>query len=297
MTDELAIDVRDLRMGYGPVEAVRGVSFTVRAGEVFAVLGPNGAGKTTTIEHLEGFKERVGGEVRVLGEDPHSASRAWRGRIGVVLQQSSIEAELTVRELVELYAGYHAHPLPVAEALALSGLSDLGDRRGGRLSGGQQRRVDVALALIGDPDLVFLDEPTTGFDPAARRATWEMIEGLTGLGKTIVLTTHYLEEAERLADRIAVIAAGQIVASGTPATLGARDRGGSIISFTPPPGAAVPGAWTPDGAKLVATTPEPLRVLADLAAWGLAQGIELGDLEVRGRSLEDVYLDLVSEPA
>ncbi|MGI8624721.1 MAG: ABC transporter ATP-binding protein [Solirubrobacteraceae bacterium] len=297
MTDDLAIEVRDLRISYGEVEAVGGIGFSVRRGEVFAVLGPNGAGKTTTIEHLEGFRRRDGGEARVLGEDPETAGTAWRGRLGVVLQESSVEAELTVREVVTLYAGYHARPLGVEEALGLAGLSDLGDRRGGRLSGGQQRRVDVALALVGDPELIFLDEPTTGFDPQARRTAWETIEGLRGLGKTIVLTTHYLEEAERLADRIAVIAAGRIVAEGTPATLGERDRAGSRISFTPPPGAQVPGDWTAEGAQLVTSTPEPLRVLAELSAWGLAHGADLRDLQVRPPSLEDVYLRLVREPA
>ena len=297
MPDEAAIEVRDLRISYGPVEAVRGISLSVRRGEVFAVLGPNGAGKTTTIEHLEGFRVRTAGEARVLGEDPQVAGTAWRGRLGVVLQESSIEAELTVRELVDLYAGYHAHPLPSEDALALAGLSDLADRRGGRLSGGQQRRVDVALALVGDPELVFLDEPTTGFDPQARRTAWEMVEGLRGLGKTIVLTTHYLEEAERLADRIAVIAKGEIVAEGTPATLGARDRAGSRISFTAPPGVEVPGDWVADGAKLTTLTRDPVRVLSELTQWALAGGHELVELQVRPPSLEDVYLDLVREPA
>jgi ABC-2 type transport system ATP-binding protein len=296
-TDTPAIEARGLRMAYGDVEAVRGIDLTVAHGEVFAVLGPNGAGKTTTIEHLEGFKPRSGGEVRVLGEDPETASSAWRGRLGVVLQESSVEPELTVREVVELYAGYHARPLAVEEALGLAGLTDLADRRGGRLSGGQQRRVDVALALIGDPELVFLDEPTTGFDPEARRATWDMVAGLRGLGKTIVLTTHYLEEAEFLADRIAVIVRGRIVAEGTPATLGARDHAATRVSFTPPPGvgpADVPGAWLPaaDG-RLTARATEPVRVMHELSSWALAARHELADVEVRRPSLEDVYLGLV----
>jgi ABC-2 type transport system ATP-binding protein len=294
-----AIEVRGLRMAYGDVEAVRGIDLTVARGEVVAVLGPNGAGKTTTVEHLEGFKPRAGGEARVLGEDPQHAPTAWRGRIGVVLQESSVERELTVREVVELYAGYHAHPLPVDDTLELVGLAGLADRRGGQLSGGQQRRVDVALALIGDPELVFLDEPTTGFDPVARRATWEMIAGLRGLGKTIVLTTHYLEEAEFLADRIAVIVAGRIVAEGTPATLGERDRAATLLTFTPPPGVRagdVPGdGWEigRDGRLLTRST-APLRLLRTVADWALEAGHELPDLEVRRPSLEDVYLGLVA---
>ena len=282
---DLAIEVDDLRIAYGEVEAVRGISFHVRRGEVFAVLGPNGAGKTSTIEHLEGFRARAGGSARVLGADPEQAGR---GRIGVVLQESSIEPQLTVREVLTLYAGYYERPLAVDDAIGLAGLDGLGDRLGGRLSGGQQRRVDVALALIGDPELVFLDEPTTGFDPQARRATWEMIDGLRALGKTIVLTTHYLEEAERLADRIAVVAAGEIVAEGTPATLGARDRAGSRVSFVAE--AVPPGEWQRDGARYVTTTDDPLGVVAALRDWGG----EVRELEVRPKSLEDVYLELVS---
>jgi ABC-2 type transport system ATP-binding protein len=298
--DDVAIEVRGLRIAYGEVQAVRGIDFDVRRGEVFAVLGPNGAGKTSTVEHLEGFRARAGGEARVLGEDPEVAGAAWRGRIGVVLQESSIEPELTVQEVVDLYAGYHARPLPVEEALALAGLTGLEDRRGGQLSGGQQRRVDVALALVGDPELIFLDEPTTGFDPAARRATWDMISGLRELGKTIVLTTHYLEEAEQLADRIAVISQGRIVAEGTPATLGDRDRAATRVTFTAPAGldpGDVPGTWRAEGVRLAAETTEPMRTLAELAAWALAAGHELADIEVRRPSLEDVYLGLVAEAA
>jgi ABC-2 type transport system ATP-binding protein len=289
--NELAIEVRGLRIAYGDVEAVRGIDLSVSRGEVFAFLGPNGAGKTTTVEHLEGFHGRAAGEVRVLGEDPQRASAAWRGRIGVVLQESSIEAELTVREVIELYAGYHEKPIDSGEAIRLAGLEGLGDRLGGRLSGGQQRRVDVALALIGDPDLIFLDEPTTGFDPAARREAWETIASLRALGKTILLTTHYLEEAEVLADRIAVIVAGRIVAEGTPATLGARDQAATRISFTVPAGAGEPPI------QPGTTTSEPLRALHALSEWGLREGVELHDLEVRRPSLEDVYLRLVGEAA
>ena len=299
MAAETAIEVRGLRVTYGDVVAVDGIDLGVRTGEVFAVLGPNGAGKTSTVEHLEGFRPRAGGEVRVLGEDPETAGAAWRGRLGVVLQESSVEPELTVAEVVELYAGYHERPLPLDDVLRLAGLTEVRDRRGGRLSGGQQRRVDVALALVGDPELVFLDEPTTGFDPSARRATWAMIEGLRELGKTIVLTTHYLEEAERLADRIAVIARGRIVAEGTPATLGDRDRAPSRVSFTPPQDAGPPpGRWDrePHG-RVSAQTDRPAALLAELTAWALAAGTELHDLEVRRPSLEDVYLGLVQEAA
>jgi ABC-2 type transport system ATP-binding protein len=299
VTGPAVIEVRGLRVTYGDVVAVDGIDLSVRAGEVFAVLGPNGAGKTSTVEHLEGFRPRAGGEVAVLGADPERAGPRWRGRLGVVLQESSVEPELTVAEVIELYAGYHAHPLALDEVLRLAGLTEVRDRRGGRLSGGQQRRVDVALALVGDPELLFLDEPTTGFDPSARRATWGMIEGLRELGKTIVLTTHYLEEAERLADRIAVIARGRIVAEGTPATLGDRDRAPSLVSFTPPAGAgAPPGRWEPGPlGRLSARTDRPAALLGELAVWAQGAGAELRDLEVRRPSLEDVYLQLVQEPA
>src|SRR5215467_11262009 len=234
--DGVAIRVRGLRKRYGNVEAVRGIDLTVRTGEIFAFLGPNGAGKTTTVETLEGYRHRDAGEVSVLGSDPARPAPGWRVRIGVVLQKSEPEAELTVEECVSLYAGYYPKPRPVAETLELVGLAHRRAARCGRLSGGQQRRLDVALALIGDPELVFLDEPTTGFDPAARQSAWEVIAGLRDLGKTIFLTTHYMEEAERLADQIAVIAAGRIVAEGTAATLGGRDAAASIVRFTLPPG-------------------------------------------------------------
>ena len=237
----VAIRVRGLRKRYGAVEAVRGIDLTVQTGEIFAFLGPNGAGKTTTVETLEGYRHRDAGEVEVLGADPAHPVPGWRARIGVVLQESETEAELTVEECVSLYAGYYPRPRPVAETLELVGLADRKAARCGRLSGGQRRRLDVALALIGDPELVFLDEPTTGFDPAARQSAWDVIAGLRDLGKTIFLTTHYMEEAERLADRIAVIAAGHIVAEGTAATLGGRDAGASIVSFTLPPGVSAAG--------------------------------------------------------
>jgi ABC-2 type transport system ATP-binding protein len=231
-----AIQVQGLRKSYGSKEAVRGVDLEVRTGEILALLGPNGAGKTTTVEILEGFHQASAGEVRVLGEDPWGADRAHRDRVGIVLQESQPEINLTVRECLELYAGYYSAPRDVEETIALAGLEEQVDQETTRLSGGQRRRLDVALALVGDPELIFLDEPTTGFDPAARRASWEVISGLRALGTTILLTTHYMEEAERLADRIAVMRDGVIVATGTPATLGGRNRATGTIAFTLPEG-------------------------------------------------------------
>ena len=299
----VAIRVRGLRKRYGDVEAVRGIDLTVRTGEIFAFLGPNGAGKTTTVETLEGYRHRDAGEAEVLGSDPARPAAGWRARIGVVLQESQPEAELTVEECVSLYAGYYPRPRPVGETLELVGLADRRAARCGQLSGGQRRRLDVALALIGDPELVFLDEPTTGFDPAARQSAWQVIAGLRDLGKTIVLTTHYMEEAEHLADRIAVIAAGRIVAEGAPATLGGRDTGASVISFTLPPGlsaadlppavaAAVTGST--DG-KVEAHATSPLSMLGALAAWAQARGADLPDLQVLRPTLEDIYLQLTRE--
>ena len=297
------IEVRGLRKSYDGVEAVAGIDLEVRAGEVFAFLGPNGAGKTTTVEILEGYRRRTAGEVFVLGADPARAGRDWRARIGVVLQESQPEDELSAEECLSLYAGYYPRPRPVAQTLELVGLADRRTARCGRLSGGQRRRLDVALALIGDPELIFLDEPTTGFDPAARKSAWDVIAGLRDLGKTIFLTTHYMEEAEYLADRIAVLAAGRIVAEGTAATLGGRDTEAAVISFTLPPGMfaadlprLVAAAVTDDpGNKVVARTPSPLPLLGALAGWTRARGIDLPDLEVHRPTLEDVYLQLTRE--
>ena len=291
-----AIEVRGLRKHYGDKEAVRGVDLEVRRGEILALLGPNGAGKTTTVEVLEGFHPPTGGEVRVLGEDPWPGSRELRGRIGIVLQESQPEVNLSVRECLELYAGYYAAPRDVADTIALAGLTEQADERTTRLSGGQRRRLDVALALIGDPELIFLDEPTTGFDPAARRASWEMISGLRALGKTILLTTHYMEEAERLADRIAVMRDGRIVATGTPATLGGRHRAEATIAFTLPAGVLLddlaPGAAADSRERVVRRTTTPMADLHALTGRALALGLELADIEVRRPTLEDVYLDL-----
>src|SRR6202012_3816161 len=241
LTPEVVISVRGLHKRYGDHEAVRGIDLDVRRGEIFAFLGPNGAGKTTTVEILEGFRQASGGEDEVLGHNPWRAQSSWRARIGIVLQEAAAEPGLTVRECVALYAGYYPAPRNVDETIALVGLSAQSGERAAKLSGGQRRRLDVALALIGDPELIFLDEPTTGFDPSARRAAWEVIDGLRRLGKTIFLTTHYMEEAERLADRIAVIAAGRIVAEGTPQTLGGRQLEAAQISFTLPASADLHG--------------------------------------------------------
>src|SRR3954462_15815755 len=234
VNSEAAVDVRGLRRAYGPVEAVRGLDLQVTRGEVYAFLGPNGAGKTTTVEILEGFNTPTAGEVRVLGSDPGRASVAWRDRIGIMLQESAPDPGLTLRETLELSAGSHTRPRAIGETLALVGLAGEAGRRGADLSGGQQRRLDLGLALIGDPELIFLDEPTTGFDPAARRAAWDVLDGLRALGRTVLLTTHYMDEAERLADRIGVIVDGRLVAEGTPQTLGGRDHDKAAISLTLP---------------------------------------------------------------
>jgi ABC-2 type transport system ATP-binding protein len=296
------IAVQDLRMTYGAFDAVRGVNFTVNRGEVFAVLGPNGAGKTTTMEILAGFRRRTSGAVSVLGEDPASAGGGWRARLGVVLQESQPEPELSARECLALYAGYYDAPRAVDETLARVGLAEHGGTVCSRLSGGQRRRLDVALALIGNPELIFLDEPTTGFDPAARRAAWEVVAGLRALGTTIVLTTHYLDEAEALADRLIVVAAGRVVADGTPATLGGRDAAAAMIRFTLPPDVTLsdlPGAETPlalsqVGAQAEVRLGQPLPYLGTLAAWAAARGFALADLTVERPTLEDIYLQLTS---
>ncbi len=296
------ISIRGLRKRYGEKEAVRGIDLEVRHGEIFAFLGPNGAGKTTTVEILEGFRHASEGTVEVLGTNPWHAPSEWRERIGLVLQESQAEPGLSVRECLELYAGYYRAPRPVGETLALVDLLEQADERATSLSGGQRRRLDVALALIGDPELIFLDEPTTGFDPSARRAAWQVIGGLRDLGKTVFLTTHYMEEAERLADRIAVIAAGLIVAEGTPQTLGGRQVGGARITFALPAGthvADLPPTLTEriqeEGGGLVALPSKTVAAdLHELSGWALERGLELDDLEVRRPTLEDVYLKLTT---
>ncbi len=271
----IAIRVEDLHKSYGAFEALRGVSFEIAEGEVFGLLGPNGAGKTTTVEILEGYRKRDAGAVSVLDEDPERASRAWRERVGVVLQSSSLYPNLTVRESLALFAGYYAQPRDVDEVVELVGLSEKREARVRTLSGGQQRRLDLGLALVGDPDLIFLDEPTTGFDPGARRTAWETIRGLRSLGKTILLTTHYLDEAARLADRVAVLREGRIVTVGSPAELTATRSEAEV-------------RYRRDGEEVVLHTEEPTRVLHELYA---AEG-ELESLEVRRATLEEIYLDL-----
>jgi ABC-2 type transport system ATP-binding protein len=275
-----AIAVSDLRKSYGSFEALRGVSFEVAAGEVFGLLGPNGAGKTTTVEILEGYRKPDAGTVSVLGVDPQRGGRAFRERIGVVLQSSELWPSLTVHETHALFAGYYEHARDVDEVIQLVGLAAQRNARVKTLSGGQKRRLDLGVALVGDPDLLFLDEPTTGFDPGARRAAWDMIRSLRSLGKTILLTTHYLDEAQQLADRVAVLREGRIVTMGSPAEL----RGSTAETEI---------RYRQDGEEVVIRTTEPTRVLHELTAEALAAGRELEGLEVRRPTLEDVYLALV----
>jgi ABC-2 type transport system ATP-binding protein len=294
---EPAIEVRGLQKSYGALEAVRGIDLRVERGEVFALLGPNGAGKTTTVEILEGHRARSGGEVHVLGHDPGHHERAFRERIGIVLQQTGVDEYLTVREVVAMVAGYYPRPRDVDEVLELAGLAEQSSRRVRKLSGGQKRRVDLAVALAGDPELLFLDEPTTGFDPSARRQAWDTVRGLTSLGKTIFLTTHFMDEAQALAHRLAIIAEGRIVEIGTADELiGARTHA-TRIRFRVDDDAAPPGGLGArrEGSTWKLETEEPTRTLNELTGWALGEGVELLDLEVRRRSLEDVYLELTAE--
>jgi ABC-2 type transport system ATP-binding protein len=298
-TDELAIEVRDLRKSYGEVEAVRGVSLEVMRGEVFCLLGPNGAGKTTTVEILEGYRTRSAGEASVLGMDPAHGKRELRDRVGIVLQQSGVQTDLTVAELIEMYGRYYSRRRPVDELIELVELGEKRDVRARNLSGGQRRRLDLALGLVGDPDLLFLDEPTTGFDPGARRQAWSTIRTLCDLGKTIFLTTHYMDEAQHLANRVAVMNAGQIIALGRPEELGGRDLRPAEIRFS------LPEAWSlgdlPDlpceerslqGDRVLVVTKEPVVAAQRITTWALEHDVDLGHLSVSQPTLEDIYLEL-----
>ena len=292
------ISAEGLVKDFGPVRALDSLDLTVEAGQIFAVLGPNGAGKTTLLGVLEGYLPRDAGKVEVLGVDPSAAGPSWRQRIGIVLQETSLEPLLTVRESLELYAGYYRNPRPVDEVIELVGLEESAGVRAGRLSGGQQRRLDVGIAMVGNPDLLFLDEPTTGFDPSARRNAWEMISGLRELGTTVLLTTHYMEEAAVLADRVAIVVAGSVAAEGSPGSLAAAMP--SRIAFRMPSGidsgelpldGVVSGA---DAIRLVTIeTGDPTSDLELLIGWARAEGLELEGLEVKPPSLEDVYMELV----
>ena len=298
-----AVSVEHLSKSYGDTVAVRDVSFEVHKGEVFALLGPNGAGKTTTVEILEGFRERSGGRVETLGVDPadHSTQRWLRTRIGVVLQELAIEPYYSVRQVLTRNAGYYPQPRPVEEVLELIGLADKADDRVKRLSGGQQRRLDVGLGIIGNPELLFLDEPTTGLDPSGRRETWELIHRLAAGGTTVLLTTHYMDEVEALADRVAVLFGQEIVASGTPSSIGGRDLGAVTIRFRLPEGVTVESLPVPaercDGGHAEIHTEDEVRVLHDLTGWALEGGHPLQGLSVLRISLEDIYLGLTQGSA
>jgi ABC-2 type transport system ATP-binding protein len=299
---QYAIEVQGLSKAYGDLEAVGGLSFTVAPGEVFCLLGPNGAGKTTTTEILEGYRARSGGEVRVLGHDPEHGDRALRERVGIVLQEAAAQAELTVAEVLTMFGGYYPRRRPVDELIALVGLEGKHDQRVKLLSGGQKRRLDLALALVGDPDLLFLDEPTTGFDPSARRQAWATIKELCALGKTVFLTTHFMDEAQALGDRVAVMANGRLVAMGTPAEIGGRDTAPTEISFVLPHGTGLTDLPDLDGATVTEPGPGRALVVAPygvrathlITGWALERGHELRGFEVSQPSLEDVYLRLTA---
>jgi ABC-2 type transport system ATP-binding protein len=277
-----AVEVSGLRKSYDDAEAVRGIAFSIAAGEIFGLLGPNGAGKTTTVEILEGYRQRDAGDVSVLGVDPARAPDAWRGRLGIVPQSGDLFPNLTVIEHLRLFAAYYEQPLAVDDVIRMVGLEEKRGARYRTLSGGQRRRLDLGVALVGDPDLIFLDEPTTGFDPAARRAAWDTIRSLRDLGKTVLLTTHYIEEAHRLADHVAVVSQGEIVAQGTPSELIASGEGTEIH-------------YRRNGSEVVVRTEDPTRTLHELTGEALAAGETLEGLEVRRPTLEEIYLSLTGE--
>jgi ABC-2 type transport system ATP-binding protein len=296
LVSSAAIEVRDLHKNYGSFEAVKGIDIEVRKGEVFGLLGPNGAGKTTTVEILEGYRERSSGEVSVLGHDPQRRELALRKRIGIVLQSGGIYSQVTPREALRHWARFYSHPRDVGEVLSLMGLQEKADVRTRKLSGGQLRRLDFALALVGDPELIFLDEPTTGFDPEARRTAWETVRSLKALGKTILLTTHYLDEAQALADRVAIVKDGRVLAIGPPLELGAHPP------ETHPPGAHPPRAVhyriayrNSQGEPVEVESDDPTRTLHELTGEALARGERLDELSVGRPTLEDVYLELTAD--
>jgi ABC-2 type transport system ATP-binding protein len=297
--EDLAVEVRGLHKSYGEVEAVRGVEFEVAHGEVFCLLGPNGAGKTTIVEILEGYRSRSAGEVRVLGMDPARGDRALRDRVGIVLQACGVQDDLTVAELIEMYGRYHVRSRPVDELIELVELSDKRDTQAKHLSGGQRRRLDLALALVGDPDLIFLDEPTTGFDPAARRQAWSTIRSLCDLGKTVFLTTHFMDEAQFLANRVAVMRAGEIIAVGRPDQLGGRDLRPAEIRFVLPvswslgdlPDVPADGRSV-DGDRVTIVTREPVLAAHRITTWAIEHGVALERFSVTQPTLEDIYLEL-----
>jgi len=296
---DLAIEVRDLRKSYGETHAVGGVTFDVRRGEVFCLLGPNGAGKTTTVEILEGYRTRTAGEARVLGIDPATGARELREQVGIVLQQCGVQPDLTVYELVEMFGRYHVRQRPVDEVIDLVELTEKRNERSKSLSGGQRRRLDLALALVGDPELIFLDEPTTGFDPQARRHAWTTIRSLCQLGKTIFLTTHFMDEAQFLADRVAVMRGGEIIASGRPDELGGRDLRPAEIRFELPEDRTlgdVPEVPAESrellGDRVVIHTREAVRATHMITSWALDGAIEIAHFSVTQPTLEDIYLEL-----
>ena len=298
-TEELAIEVRDLRKSYGDVEALRGVSFEVPRGEVFCLLGPNGAGKTTAVEILEGYRLRSAGDARVLGLDPATGDRELRERVGIVLQQCGVQNDLTVAELVEMYGQYHVRRRTVDEVMELVELTEKRNVRAKKLSGGQRRRLDLALALVGDPDLIFLDEPTTGFDPAARRQAWSTIRSLCELGKTVFLTTHFMDEAQYLADRVAVMRAGEIIAIGSPDEIGGRDLRPSEIRFVLPAGWSLGDVPTVpsrgrslEGDRVLITTTAPVAAAQQITGWAVDHNLDLEHFSVTQPTLEDIYLEL-----
>jgi ABC-2 type transport system ATP-binding protein len=288
-----AVRVRGLVKSYGDVHAVAGIDFDIAPGEVFALLGPNGAGKTTTVEILEGYRRRDSGEVTVLGLDPGRDRAQLKARIGIVLQSTGVDRYLTVAETIAMYARCYPHPRPVDEVIDVVGLAGKGDSRVVRLSGGQQRRLDVAIALAGDPELLFLDEPTTGFDPSARQEAWHVVKSLAAMGKTVLLTTHYMDEAQHLADRVAIVAAGRIVAAGDPATLGGRDTARAIVRYRVPAGVQPPAdlGVAADGA-VEFVSDDLARALHRLSGWAIEHDVSLDDLQILRPSLEDIYLQL-----